>query len=182
MNLWLVRHAQPLIDKGVCYGQLDMQADAQATMDAAAALAKVLPGNIFAASSPLQRCRQLADALTGIQPELDFNSDQRLQEMHFGRWENRAWSSLPREELDDWTANVAHYAAGQSGESVFQFMNRVASAFDALPSHSDVLWVTHAGVIRAAQLLARGIRNIERADQWPSDAPSYGQWCKLEIK
>jgi alpha-ribazole phosphatase len=37
-------------------------------------------------------------------------------------------------------------------------------------------------VIRAAQLLARGIRNIERADQWPSDAPSYGQWCKLEIK
>ena len=65
MNLWLVRHAQPLIDKGVCYGQLDMQADAQATLDAAAALAKVLPGNIFAASSPLPRCRQLADALTG---------------------------------------------------------------------------------------------------------------------
>ena len=181
MKLWLVRHAQPLIDSGICYGQLDMQADARATQDTAAAISKILPGNILAVNSPLQRCRQLADALIGIRPQMKFTPDARLQEMHFGSWENRPWSSLPKTELDDWTADFGNYAAGQSGESVAQFMKRVASAFDSLPRENDVLWVTHAGVIRAAQLLAQGIREVDRADQWPSNAPSYGQWCKLEL-
>jgi alpha-ribazole phosphatase len=26
------------------------------------------------------------------------------------------------------------------------------------------------------ELLAQGQRQIERADQWPLDAPKYGQW------
>ncbi len=181
MRLWLVRHAQPLIDKGICYGQLDMQADAQATQDAATELSRILPLNILAASSPLQRCSQLADALTVLRPELLFTSDSRLQEMHFGDWEDRAWSSLPRAELDGWTEDFSNYKAGQNGESVSQFMDRVAAAFDALPTNTDALWVTHAGVIRATQLLAQGVRKVDRADQWPSEAPSYGQWCKLEI-
>ena len=181
MTLWLVRHAQPLIDKGICYGQLDMPADAQATQEAATALAKVLPKSIFAASSPLQRCRQLADALTGIQSELAFSTDSRLQEMNFGNWENQAWHSIPRSEMDDWTTDFGNYVVGQNGESVSTFMNRVASAFDNLPRDTDALWVTHAGVIRAAQLLAEGLRKIDRADQWPTQAPSYGQWCTLEL-
>ncbi len=182
MKLWLVRHAQPLIDKGICYGQLDMQADAKATNGCAAALAKVLPPHIQVASSPLQRCKQLADALSGLLPGLVFTSDTRLQEMHFGSWENRAWANIPKSELDEWTADFGNFPAGQSGESVSQFMKRVASAFDSLPREKDVLWVTHAGVIRAVHLLAQGVRGIERADQWPSNAPSYGQWCTLEIK
>ncbi|MES2401210.1 MAG: histidine phosphatase family protein [Pseudomonadota bacterium] len=182
MKLWLVRHAQPLIDSGICYGQLDMQADARATQDAATALSRILPRDLLAAHSPLQRCRQLADALIGIQPQMKFTPDVRLQEMHFGNWENRSWRSLPRTELDDWTADFANYTVGQNGESVSTFMTRVASVFDALPRNTDVLWVTHAGVIRAAQLLARGIRNINKADQWPSGGPSYGQWCTLEIQ
>ncbi|MES2189330.1 MAG: histidine phosphatase family protein [Pseudomonadota bacterium] len=182
MKLWLVRHAQPLIDSGICYGQLDMQADARATQDAAAAISGVLPRNILAANSPLQRCRQLADALMIIKPQMKFTTDVRLQEMNFGNWENRAWSSLPKEDLDDWTADFGNYTAGQNGESVMQFMGRVASAFDSLPRNADVLWVTHAGVIRAAQLLAQGLRKVDRADQWPPNAPSYGQWCTLEIK
>ncbi len=182
MKLWLIRHAQPLIDSGTCYGQFDMQADAQATQNAAAELVKILPAQILAATSPLQRCQQLADALSSTRPALRFTSDSRLQEMHFGNWENRAWASIPKSELDDWTTDFGNYTAGQNGESVSQFMDRVASAFDALPRNSDVLWVTHAGVIRAAQLLAKGLRRVDRADQWPSNAPSYGQWCTLEIK
>ncbi|MES2911273.1 MAG: histidine phosphatase family protein [Pseudomonadota bacterium] len=181
MKLWLVRHATPLVEAGVCYGQLDMQADAQATQAAAADLSVTLPLNILAASSPLQRCRQLAQALTALRPELAFTIDNRLQEMHFGNWENRAWSNVSKSEMDDWTTDFGNYRAGQNGESVSTFMHRVASAFDALPRHTDVLWVTHAGVIRAAQLLTQGIRKIDRADQWPSQAPSYGQWCRLEI-
>ncbi len=181
MTLWLVRHAQPLIDTGICYGKLDMAADAQATQNAAAALADLLPRNILAANSPLQRCVQLAGALTALRPDLLFTPDARLQEMHFGNWENRPWSGLPRAEMDAWTADFNGYATGRHGESVGQFMVRVAGAFDVLPRGRDVLWVTHAGVIRAAQLLAQGIRQVDSARDWPADAPSYGQWCKLDL-
>ena len=39
MNLWLARHAQPLIGAGICYGVLDVAADAALTTAAAKALA-----------------------------------------------------------------------------------------------------------------------------------------------
>ncbi|MES2415349.1 MAG: histidine phosphatase family protein [Pseudomonadota bacterium] len=182
MRLWLVRHAQPLIGKGICYGQLDMKADMQATQDCAQALAAVLPEKIIVAASPLQRCGQLALALSVIRPALAIKQDARLQEMHFGNWEDRSWSSLPKDELDAWTEDFAGYPAGQTGENVTQFMGRVAAAFDELPTGQDTLWITHAGVIRAAQLLANGVRRVDRATQWPGDAPSYGQWCTLDIQ
>ncbi|MDP3166645.1 MAG: phosphoglycerate kinase, partial [Hydrogenophaga sp.] len=53
-------------------------------------------------------------------------------------------------------------------------------AFDELDD-ADTVWVTHAGIIRAAQLLARGVRDVERADQWPLDATACGQWRTLEL-
>jgi alpha-ribazole phosphatase len=36
-------------------------------------------------------------------------------------------------------------------------------------------------VIRASQLLAKGLRQVNRADQWPHDAPAFGQWCCIEF-
>jgi alpha-ribazole phosphatase len=38
-----MRHAQPCIAPGVCYGALDMAAEAEASCQAAEALAAVLP-------------------------------------------------------------------------------------------------------------------------------------------
>lgn len=182
MKLWLVRHAQPLIAPGICYGQLNMAADPEATRQCAAALAKVLPGGICANASPLQRCEQLWPVLIGLRPDLSCKSDIRLKEMDFGSWEGQSWSAIPKTALDAWAADFSTHPAGGTGESVGQFMARVASAFDELPASKDVLWITHAGVIRAAQLLASGIRNIDRADQWPTTAPAYGQWCTLDVQ
>lgn len=181
MSLWLVRHAQPMVTPGTCYGQLDVPASADATRDSVQALAKVLPATISVAASPLQRCEQLAQALRGLRPDLTCKTDARLQEMSFGQWEGLAWVDIPRTELDDWAGSFDSYAAGQTGESVTQFMARVASAFDELPRDADTLWITHAGVIRAVELIARGVRRIDRADQWPASAPACGQWCKLSL-
>ena len=181
-NLWLVRHAQPLIESGVCYGQLDIPADPQATRHCAQQLAKVLPKGIVAITSTLQRCELLAPELIGLQPDLMVKNDSKLQEMSFGQWEGRAWADIDKAELDAWTADFANYRAGGTGESVTQFMTRVAAAFDELDPTRDTLWVTHAGVIRAATLIASGIRHISRAKEWPLAAPAYGQWCKLQIK
>jgi alpha-ribazole phosphatase len=181
MTLWLMRHAQPLIEPGICYGQLNMPADAEANRACAAELAKLLPAGTTVVSSPLQRCEQLTPVLIGLRPDLTFKIDPKLQEMHFGTWEGCAWADIAKNELDDWTANFAHYPAGASGESVSQFMARVATAFDAIDPAQNTLWITHAGVIRAAQLIASGVRHITQADQWPADAPAYGQWCKLGV-
>ena len=181
MTLWMVRHAQPLVDAGICYGQLDMKADADATQTCAQALAKVLPPDITVVTSPLQRCEQLARALLAAKPDLTIKKDGRLQEMNFAAWEGQPWADIARDELDAWAANFAHYQPGGSGESVNTFMARVASAFDELPRNANTLWVTHAGVIRAVELIASGTRRLLRADQWPTAAPAYGQWCKLDI-
>ena len=180
MTLWLIRHAQPLVEPGVCYGRLDMPADAAATRACAAALAGTLPRGIVISCSPLQRCEQLAHVLIGLRPDLTFKPDLRLQEMNFGLWEGKRWDAIDPADMAAWTENFAHHAAGASGESVSQFMARVTSAFDELPATgADAVWITHAGVIRAARLLAQGIRQIVRADQWPIDAPAYGQWETL---
>jgi alpha-ribazole phosphatase len=63
-------------------------------------------------------------------------------------------------------------------------MDRVAAAFDdmARDPHGDTVWITHAGVIRAVELIARGQRHITRADQWPLAAPEYGQWVTLTLQ
>jgi len=181
MKLWLVRHAQPLVDTGICYGRLDMAADADATAECAAKLAVQLPAGLHVISSPLQRCEQLAQALHALRPDLACKTDARLQEMNFGQWEGRAWQDIDRSELEAWTGDFAQYKVGRDGESVTAFMARVGSAFETLPGQGGTLWITHAGVIRAVELLAKGVRHIERADQWPLEAPKYGQWRTLDL-
>ena len=183
MKLWLVRHAQPLIEAGICYGRLDMVADPDATAECAQQLAVLLPANTHIISSPLQRCEQLAQSLSRQRPDLAYKTDRRLQEMDFGQWEGQTWLNIGQSALEAWTNDFANHAAGGNGETVTAFMGRIASAFDELQAqgNEDTVWITHAGVIRAMALLAQGIRHIERADQWPLDAPKYGQWRLLEL-
>ena len=181
MKLWLVRHAKPLIDAGVCYGRQDVAADADATAECARLLAATLPHATRVISSPLQRCERLAHALSGLRADLTYKTDPRLQEMDFGNWEGRSWQHIAPDELQAWTDGFARHTVGGSGESTMQVMARVAEAFDELQGPADTLWVTHAGVIRAAELIARGQRQITRADEWPINATSYGQWCKLDL-
>ena len=47
-------------------------------------------------------------------------------------------------------------------------------ALDRDRGKGDVLWITHAGVIRAVRLLLAGVRVVERADQWPREAVPFG--------
>ena len=176
VNLWLQRHAQPLIASGVCYGALDVPADAQATVRAAQGLADCLPHGCQVRCSPLQRCEQLAQTLRGLRPDLTYKTDARLAEMDFGRWEGQPWDALDRHELDGWAADFAYWCCG-GGESVQGFMARVAGVWDdTQASGQSTVWITHAGVIRAAMLLAQGTRKVQHSDQWPKDAPGFGEW------
>lgn len=176
--IWLVRHALPLIAPGVCYGALDVPADADATVQAARGLAQRLPPGVRVQLSPLLRCQQLAQALQVLRPDLRFDTEQRLREMNFGAWEGQRWDALPPEAFDAWTSDFWRYRVGD-GECVADFMGRVGEVWDeavaaSLPGVPQV-WLTHAGVIRAARLIASGQREVRSAVDWPAAAPGFGQ-------
>ncbi|GAB4217625.1 MAG: alpha-ribazole phosphatase [Rhodoferax sp.] len=180
-RLWLVRHAEPQVDPGVCYGALDVPALPQATQAVAQRLAAALPRNAELWTSPLQRCECLAQTLIGLRPDFSINLVAGLREMDFGTWEGQRWDAVPRTELDAWTANFAHHPCG-GAQSVAQFMAQVGACWDAWRAQRPArptVWITHAGVIRAATLLARGQRHIDRADAWPAQPIDFGGWQVL---
>lgn len=139
MILHLIRHPEPLIEPGICYGRLDISAKNPAT--AAERLRAELPPDLPVWSSPLRRCRELAELL---HPTPVF--DLRLAEMDFGLWEGRPWDSIPRSELDAWAADIAGYAP-PGGESPREVQLRALEFVGGLTVPEAVL-VTHAGVIR----------------------------------
>ena len=181
MTLWLVRHAQPLVAPGVCYGALDVLADADATAQAARALAGVLPPNLFVQVSPLQRCEQLAQCLRGLRPDLAFKIDLRLQEMDFGVWEGVAWGEIPSASMEAWTADFGNHRFG-GAESANAVLQRVAQVWDAFRAAGQpAVWITHAGVIRAVNLIAQNQRAVMNAEDWPREAPAFGAWQTLAL-
>lgn len=190
-RLWLVRHARPLVEPGLCYGSSDMPADAADTERAANELAAVLPAGATLLMSGLQRAQQLARALHARRPELAPPlSDPRLNEMDFGRFELSRWDAIDRAEFDAWTENFHSHRFG-GRESVAELLARVAQALrDQLQDHScaatpgsgssDRVWFTHAGVIRAASLLHARPDARPLATEWPVQAPGFGGWHCLD--
>jgi alpha-ribazole phosphatase len=154
MRLYLVRHPQPLVASGVCYGASDVLCSSEQQETAARELLKVLPQGLQMISSPLQRCEHLAHFLCRLEPDLAYKTDEKLAEMHFGAWEMKAWDAIAPEELKAWTDDFAAYRCGGSGESAGQFVQRVAQRLlCSAQSGEDEVWITHAGVIKAVQWL-----------------------------
>lgn len=148
MHVILVRHTRPAVPAGVCYGMTDLNL-APGFDDEAAAIVATLPPTDRLMSSPLRRCRRLAErigAARGIAPVFD----ERLREFDFGTWEGVSWDAIPRMELDAWAADFFH-ARPHGGESVHMLRERVATAIaDYRRSGASHVIVTHAGVIKAA--------------------------------
>ena len=184
-RLWLVRHAQPLVAPGICYGALDMPADAAATADSAQRLAAALPQRLSVWHSPLQRCELLAQTLIGLRPDLTLKSAPELVEFDFGHWEGCAWDAIERANIDAWTAQFAHYRPG-SGDNLQEMLARVASALRGAQQEcaegTDVLWITHAGVARCVQwLLQHPAGPLPQAHEWPREAPAFGRWVCVPL-
>ena len=180
-TLWLLRHAPVLAAPGLCYGRTDLPADAAATRRAAEALAVRLPHGVAVRTSPLQRCELLALDLQALRPDLSCETDSRLAEMDFGAWEGRRWADIPRPDFDRWLVNFVAAPPADGAESVQGLMARVGAAWDAWRAHGrDALWITHAGVMRAALLLSRGVRLPATAADWPADALPFGETLLLQ--
>ena len=176
--VWLVRHAQPLIATGVCYGATDMAADEAGTRESAAVLAEALPPGTQVLSSPLRRCVQLTDELLRLRPDLHATTDARLAEMNFGTWEGWRWDDIPKPAIDQWNAQFGSWRFG-GHESVQELVDRVAGVWQQRDPEQPVAWITHAGVIRAAMLLSSGTTTVKRSDQWPTRAFAFGSYLRI---
>ena len=141
MQVFLIRHPKPVIDAGICYGRLDV--DAHAPHAVADEIRPLLPRDVPVYSSPLRRARQLAEAL---HPAPVF--DARLAEIDFGDWEGRAWNDIERDALDAWAADVTGFIP-PNGESVARLQARVLDFAASLAALPAVALVAHAGVLRA---------------------------------
>ncbi len=186
MKLWLVRHAQVRVDAGLCYGVSDVDCDIEATDRAAKNFAPKPAHGSALWTSPLNRAHQLAHALSSIRPDLQGpRLDDRLQEMDFGQWEMQPWECIPREAIDVWVAEFPHHCFGGQ-ECAQDVIDRVSTALTSASQLDvpEIVWVTHAGVIRAVQFLSTYPKRtaIQSVAEWPTSAPPMGEWVCLEIK
>lgn len=153
--------------KGICYGTTDLGVASSFENEVATVLAG-LPTPRMILSSPLQRCRVLADRVAKASG-VDFQILDDLREMDFGRWEMVPWNDIPRSQLDEWAADFLG-ARPHDGESVQQLRDRVSKTLSQV--EHDTLVVTHSGVIRAAAAL------FDHPDGWDIDI-KYGNWITL---
>ena len=149
MELILVRHTRPLVAENVCYGATDLEL-AATFEDEAARVIDALPAVDRLVTSPLGRCRRLAERI-GSALALIPALDARLREMDFGAWEGMPWDTIPRPELDAWAADFLH-ARPHGGESVHMLYERARSAVaDYRRTGLSHIVVTHAGIIKAVR-------------------------------
>ncbi|WP_459209892.1 alpha-ribazole phosphatase [Aquimarina rhabdastrellae] len=174
MDIYLIRHTTPDIEKGICYGQSDIGVTADFKHEIAI-LKSHLPLSTIdkVYSSPLKRCTLLAQDL-----KTPVIQDNRLKELNFGSWELQAWDSIPKSELDPWMKNFVTYPV-PNGESYISLHKRVMEFFNELKSSTakNIIVVSHAGPIRA---LLASLQQIDLKDSF-SIPVAYGQISKISI-
>lgn len=165
-----MRHPRPQVARGVCYGRSDLPLAEEAAASTAR-LRPLLPEAAPVFSSPLSRCRRLAEALHPAPI-----CDERLREADFGRWEMQPWDAIDRVALDAWAADPLHYA-GHGGESVAQLQARaVACVAEIAARHDEAVLVVHAGVMK---VLAAALAGVPAPD-WFGLSFDYGSVSLIE--
>ena len=167
MRLFLIRHPLPDVAAGTCYGRSDLALAAD-PLACAEALRPLLPANAPLFSSPLERCRRLAELL---HPAPRF--DDRLRELDFGAWEMQAWDAIDRAALDAWAADPLHFRP-PGGETVADLRLRVRDFLDGLAE--DAVLVAHAGVMKLCVAELAGIP----ATEWFAMKFDYGTVTLIE--
>ncbi|RYZ20132.1 MAG: alpha-ribazole phosphatase [Chitinophagaceae bacterium] len=164
MEIYLIRHTTPDVAPGTCYGQADLGVT-ESFDEEAAAIGPHLPAGIAAVySSPLQRCRRLAERLF---PNHDIRFDDRIKEISCGDWELRSWDDIDPGPLKAWMDDFVHVQI-PGGESYTHLYQRVVNFLQSLPdAGGPVAVVTHGGVIRSVLAHINEVPLRESFDAFP---------------
>ncbi|WP_395058376.1 alpha-ribazole phosphatase [Flavobacterium sp.] len=146
MEIYLVRHTETVCEKGICYGQADVEIQDDYLL-LFESIKTEIPSDAIVYSSPLKRCTVLANHIS----KGNYKTDSRLMEMNFGDWELKKWNDIPLEMLNPWMKDFVNVSV-PNGESFVQLYERVNAFFDEIKKakHSKpIVIITHAGVIRS---------------------------------
>ncbi len=160
MEIYLVRHTTPNIEKGICYGQSDIGITDSFQSEVKEIHQQIPIEQISTVySSPLQRCKLLAKTFNK-----DIIFDNRLKELNFGDWELQTWDSIHSKALDPWMNDFVNIQV-PNGESYILLQQRILDFYTSLDHSSEekIIIVTHAGPIRA---LLSHIRQIDLKDSF----------------
>lgn len=144
MRLYLVRHPQPDIASGVCYGSTDVRVTIKECAGVLKKISPLLPKDIILFSSPLKRCLDLAKRLVPT-PAID----ERLVEMNFGSWELRTWEDIGHDEVNAWSDNLTAYRPG-GGESLMEMAARIRAFHTDIKQSGvkEAIVICHGGAMR----------------------------------
>lgn len=173
MEIYLIRHTTPAIEKGICYGQSNLDVASTFEEEVSVILKSVsFDTDTIIYSSPLKRCIKLASKFSK-----NIITDNRLMELNFGDWELLKWDNLPKKASTIWMNNFVT-AATPNGEAYIDLAKRANEVFTEITSTSakKVIITTHAGVIRS--ILSK-LNNIHLKDSFDIDV-AYGQVFKLK--
>ena len=179
MKLVTIRHTRVSIPPGICYGQSDVSL-ADSYFEEKKIIREQLEDfrfdQIF--SSPLSRCRQLAEDLF---PDQEIVFDHRLKELNFGQWELQPWDQIYATSAGKYWMD--HYLESPclGGESLPELQARVLSFITHLNDLScgHIAVVAHAGAIR---LIKSILENQTMDEVFTTFSPAYGGVYKFEIK
>lgn len=178
MDIYLIRHTEVTVGRQIAYGQTDVElADTYSEqldrLQNHLPDGRLLPHPSIIFSSPLSRCRRLADDLasaltSGSQIEMApgqtaivdaqrpvVQVDDRLKEFFFGDWEMVPWADISPEQLVAWRSDFVTIRTpnGENFEDVYArvstFWNEQILPLSATQATQPVFIVSHGGVIRA---------------------------------
>lgn len=147
MEVYLIRHTRVGIEAGICYGQTDVPLADSFPIELEQVREK-LPKihDLTVYSSPLSRCRTLAEGLQLQGVEVD----SRLMELNFGTWELQRWDDIGVGDLKAWTTDVVNQRCPDGESYQEQFQRAIAFWEDVAYKHEECVYVvTHGGFIRA---------------------------------
>lgn len=165
----MIRHTTPDVAKEICYGQSDIDLNASFLEESKETLKHLPPNLDNVYSSPLKRCLHLAKLI----PCRGLIQVKELKEMNFGEWELKAWSDIPKSQLDPWMSNFVNQQV-PNGESMKILADRVSTWYRSLnlSGPGKVAIVTHAGPIR---ILLSEINQTPLEEAFQRYSVNYGE-------
>ena len=178
MKIFAIRHTSVLVEPGICYGQSNVdvaQTFETEKQQVAQNLSEIQVDEVW--SSPLLRCRKLAEFLFPNQPVY---FDKRLQELNFGDWELKSWDEIYSLPAGKHWMNHYQKLPTQNGESYSEMKHRIETWLTEIKNanYSEVAVVTHAGVIRIIKHLTEAAPMEELFSDFK---PAYGSITQFEL-
>lgn len=149
MEIYLIRHPKPIIKKGICYGQSDLEIKDDSLKNLVEKINKFIPDphEQIIYSSDLKRCRMVSENI-GVKHRIIYSS--KIREINFGKWEMKQWSEISKDELNLWMEDFVNQNC-HGGESYKDLYTRTIEFWRTLikEKHSKTIVITHSGVIRS---------------------------------